>query len=108
MASHQVVIFNSDMPITLNGISSYTGRLVAKSLLFPLEKQEADAWRENNYAITPFVAAPNELRMLVEKAKEQLIRCTYYKDHLGIVVAAAIGPADGQTLAEISDGLREL
>lgn len=104
----QAVIFNSDMPITLNGISGYTGRLVAKSLLFPLEKHEADAWRENNYAITPYVAATDDLRALVEQAKSQFIRCTFYKDRMGIVVAAAIGPSSEQELAFMTEGLQEL
>ncbi len=104
----QVLVFNSDLPITLNGISGYSGRLVAKSLLFPLEKQEADAWRENNYAITPFVAASDTIRALVEQAKASYLRCTYYKDHLGIVVAAAIGPAAEQQLSALVAGIKEL
>lgn len=104
----QVLVFNSDLPITLNDISGYTGRLVAKSLLYPLEKQDADAWRENNYAIMPFVAAPDALLALVDQAKALHIRCTYYKDKLGIVVAAAIGPADEQHLSAIVSGIQKL
>lgn len=104
----QVVIFNSDLPVTLHGIAGYTGRLVAKSLLYPLEKQEVDAWRENNYAISPYVASPDDLRARVETAKEQFLRCVYYTDSLGILVAAAIGPANEDSLISITEGLLDL
>lgn len=108
MATSQVIIFNSDLPLSLSGIAEETGRLVAQSLLYPLEKSELVAWRENRYAVVPYKASSNDLLSKVDQARESFIRTAYFSDKFGIISAAALGPADEQSLAAISEGLMAL
>lgn len=108
MAISQVIIFNADLPLSLSGIAEETGRLVAQSLLYPLEKHEFVAWRENRFAAVPYKASSNDLRSKVNQARASFLRVTYFSDKLGIISAAAIGPADEQSLSAISEGLMTL
>ncbi len=108
MATSQVIIFNADLPLSLSGIAEETGRLVAQSLLYPLEKSELVAWRENSYAVVPYKGSSNVLKSKVDQARASLLRATYFSDKFGIISAAAIGPADEQSLAAISEGLLAL
>jgi len=108
MATSQVIIFNADLPLSLSGIAEETGRLVAQSLLYPLEKSELVAWRENRYAVVPYKATATVLLSKVDQARDSLIRTAYFSDKFGIITAAAIGPADEQSLSAISEGLLAL
>lgn len=108
MATSLVIIFNSDLPLSLSGIAEETGRLVAQTLLYPIEKSELVAWRENRYAVVPYKATANVLLSKVDQARDSLIRTADFSDKFGIISAAAIGPADEQSLAEIADGLLAL
>lgn len=103
MSVKQAILFNAEFDLSADQIIGHTARLVMHSQVYPLSKAEFKSWHESNFEVEPLFAANNkEMVQRINLARDAGVRCAFFKDKLGIVVAAAIGPADEHALAAIT------
>ena len=108
MTFKQAVIFNVDVAVSTKQTISQTARLVLRSQVPPLSESDFKAWQESNFEVEPFFAQNNEeMVRRIQLARDAGVRCTFFKDKLGLHSAVAIGPAESELVDSIS-GLLQL